>query len=69
MIKGSVMKNEAAFLFAESGKVDAWDEEEKASYDAAALDSEFRERLFSEKGLQLLDSIEEDSAPAVCRYR
>ncbi len=59
------MKNEAAFLFAESGRVDAWDQEEKSSYDAAVLDSEYRDRLYSEKGLALLESLEERTAPVV----
>jgi hypothetical protein len=59
------MKNEAAFLFAESGRVDAWDQEEKASYDAAVLDTEYRDRLYSEKGLALLDSLEQESTPVV----
>jgi hypothetical protein len=60
------MKNEAAFLFAESGRVDAWDQEEKSSYDAAALDTEYRDRLYSEKGLALLESLEEAASPLVC---
>jgi hypothetical protein len=60
------MKNEAAFLFAESGRVDAWDQEEKSSYDAAALDTEYRDRLYSEKGLALLESLEEVASPVVC---
>ena len=60
------MKNEAAFLFAESGRVDAWDQEEKSSYDAAALDTEYRDRLYSEKGLALLESLEEAASPVVC---
>ncbi len=59
------MKNEAAFLFAESGRVDAWDQEEKSSYDAAVLDSEYRDRLYSEKGRALLESLEERTAPVV----
>ena len=59
------MKNEAAFLFAESGRVDAWDQEEKSSYDAAVLDTEYRDRLYSEKGLALLESSEEGIAPVV----
>lgn len=61
-----MMKNEAAFLFAESGRVDAWDQEEKSSYDAAALDTEYRDRLYSEKGLALLESLEEVASPVVC---
>ena len=60
------MKNEAAFLFAESGRVDAWDQEEKLSYDAAVLDDEYRGRLYSEKGLALLNGLEkQESAPVV----
>ena len=59
------MKNEAAFLFAESGRVDAWDQEEKSSYDAAVLDTEYRDRLYSEKGLALLDRLEQGSTPVV----
>jgi hypothetical protein len=59
------MKNEASFLFAESGRVDAWDQEEKSSYDAAVLDTEYRDRLYSEKGLALLDRLEQESTPAV----
>ena len=54
------MKNEAAFLFAESGRVDAWDQEEKSSYDAAVLETEFQDRLYSERGLELLGSIERE---------
>ena len=57
------MKNEDAFLFAKSERLDAWDQEEKVSYDAAVLDTEFRDRLYSEKGLELLDSLERQSAP------
>jgi len=59
------MKNEAAFLFAESGRVDAWDQEEKLSYDAAVLDTEYRDRLYSEKALALLDCLEQESTPVV----
>jgi hypothetical protein len=59
------MKNESAFLFAESGRVDAWDQEEKSSYDAAELDTEYRDRLYSEEGLALLDCLEQESAPLV----
>lgn len=59
------MKNEAVFLFAESTRVDTWDEEEKSSYDAFVLDTEYRDRLYSEKGLALLDSFEHEPAPAV----
>jgi hypothetical protein len=62
------MKNEAAFLLAESGRVDAWDQEEKSSYDAAALDTEYRDRLYSEEGLALLallDCLEQESTPVV----
>jgi len=59
------MKNEAAFVFAESGRVDAWDQEEKSSYDAAVLDTEYRDRLYSVKGLALLDSLEQESAPVL----
>ena len=55
------MKNEAVFLFADSGCVDAWDQEGRPSYDAAALDSEFRDRLYSEKGLALLERLEQES--------
>lgn len=57
------MKDEAAFLFAESGRVDAWDQEEKSSYDTAVLDTEYRDRLYSEKGRALLDRLEQDSTP------
>ena len=46
------MKNEPAFLFAESGRVDAWDQEEKFSYEAAVLDAEYRARLYSGKVLR-----------------
>ena len=60
------MKNEAIFLFAESRRLDAWDQEEKVSYDVTVLDTEFRDRLYSEKGLELLDSLERESAPVVC---
>lgn len=59
------MKNEAAYLFAESGRVDPWDQEEKASYDAAVLDLEYRDRLYSEKGLAILDEMEKESTPLV----
>jgi hypothetical protein len=59
------MKNEAAFLLAESRRVDAWDQEEKSSYDAGVLDAEYRGRLYSEKGLALLDCLEQESTPAV----
>ncbi len=54
------MKDEAAFLFAESGRPDTWDQEEKSSYDAAVLDTEYRDRLYSEKGLELLDCLEQE---------
>jgi hypothetical protein len=60
------MKNEAAFLFAESARADAWDQEEKSSYDAAVLDTEYRDRLYSEKGRALLESLEEAASPVVC---
>lgn len=59
------MKNEAVFLFAESTRVDIWDQEEKFSYNASLLDTEYRDRLYSEKGLALLDSFEHEPAPAV----
>lgn len=59
------MKNETVFLFAESTRVDPWDQEEKASYDASRLDTEYRDRLYSDKGLALLDSFEQEPAPAV----
>jgi hypothetical protein len=60
------MKNEVVFLLAKSDRPDAWDQEEKASYDAAVLDTEFRNRLYSEKGLELLDSLERQPAPLAC---
>jgi hypothetical protein len=59
------MKNEAAFLLAESGSVDSWEQEEKSSYDAAALDTEYRDRLYSEKGLALLNRLETEPASPV----
>jgi hypothetical protein len=59
------MKNEAAYLFAESGRVDPWDQEGKSSYDAAVLDIEYRDRLYSEKGRELLDRLEQDSTPVI----
>jgi hypothetical protein len=59
------MKNEAAFLFAESVRVDAWDQEQKSSYDAAVLDTEYRDRLYTEKGLALLDRLEQEASPLV----
>lgn len=59
------MKNEAYFLIAESARFDSWVEEEKASYDAAVLAAEYRDRLYSEKGRALLDALEQESTPAV----
>ncbi len=59
------MKNEAVFLYAESGRADVWEQEEKSSYDATLLDNQYQERLFSEKGRALLDSLNEESAPVV----
>lgn len=61
------MKNEPVFLFAESTRVDPWDQEEKASYNASLLDTEYRDRLYSDKGLELLDSFEQEPLNACAR--
>jgi hypothetical protein len=60
------MRNEPAFLFAELAQVDAWEQEEKPSYDAATLDDEYRARLYSEKGRELLKSLERELPVTVC---
>ena len=57
------MKNQFAFLFAESDRVDDCDQEEKSSYDAVALDTEYRDRLYSEKALALINGLEQESTP------
>ena len=59
------MKNEAVFLYADSGRTDLWEQEEKPSYDAQLLDTQYQERLFSETGRALLNSLNEEDAPVV----
>jgi hypothetical protein len=49
------MENEAALLYAQSAKVEDWVTEERGSYDVDALHQEYRESLFSEKAVALLD--------------
>lgn len=61
------MKNESVFLYAESGRADVWEQEEKSSYDAKVLDAQYQERLFSENGLALLDSLDGDVGLSVLR--
>lgn len=58
------MKTESAFVFAQSAAMENWEEEDKSSYDAAALETEYRNRLYSDKGRDLLNSFEAQSASA-----
>ncbi len=60
------MKNEAVFLYAESGTSDSWEQEEKSSYDAELLATQYQERLFSEAGRALLDTVHDEPAPVLC---
>jgi hypothetical protein len=59
------MKKEAVFLYAESSRSDVWEHEEKPSYDARILDTQYEARLFSDKGRELLNASNEDAASAL----
>jgi hypothetical protein len=38
-----------------SGKADVWEKQQKTSYDVEELRKEYRERLFSDEGLKLVE--------------
>lgn len=59
------MKKEAVFLYAESARSDVWEHEEKPSYDARVLDTQYEARLFSDKGRELLKTSNQDAGSAL----
>lgn len=55
------MKNDAALLYAQALSADRWETEERGSYDVDTLHQEYRERLFSEKAVALMNARSESS--------
>lgn len=52
------MEKEPAFLYAQSCATDEWENEVHSSYDVDTLHKEYRERLFTEKAIALIDARE-----------
>jgi hypothetical protein len=59
MLKGEIMKEDVAFMLAERLADSNWGSEERDSYDLSTLREEYRESLFNEEALELLNAGEE----------
>lgn len=55
------MKNDAALMYAQAVIADNWETEERGSYDVDTLRREYREMLFSEKALSLMNARSDQS--------
>ena len=51
------MGTQTRLIMRRVGRIEGWEHEEKSSYNVETLKKEYRQRLYSEKGLELLKSL------------
>jgi hypothetical protein len=49
------MKDDTALMYARLSQYDSWEQQEEKSYDIKELREEYRNRLYSEDGLRMIE--------------